>query len=570
VDPEGCCTLCSLGTYGPACASFCPNSTASVACSGHGHCQMLGTGIGGCLCDPPWKGPGCDASCICSGHGACALAGDGCSCFSNGILGHWAGVSCSRCAVGWSGLDCTKPCAGDCAVRCSAHGALIGSGCVCDAGWAARNCSVECAGGAALPCAGHGSCYDGFLGDGSCQCQEGFAGADCGTPCPGPPGDCCWGHGVCSSVDGSCVCFRDPVRGAWAGAACDRCADGFTGAWCLVRCADGDGGVTCSGHGSCDLDVGGCLCDSSVIRGFWSGRWCTDCLPGYFGPDCTAACPGTCAVCEGHGACSGGRNGTGVCTCIASEMAGFWGGADCATCRAGYIGPRCLARCPQSPDGYECAGHGLCILVTDTVAGCVCVNDRARSRWAGPSCELCTAGFTGPNCSVQLCLEACVGLDRCDVSCTFDTDTIGWKYETLCPVVGGALCNGHGQCLTVFDQSTCACDRGWDGMDCFECAAGWGGHSCAEQCYGGALAPCSGAGICDDGLGGSLSCVCDVLHTGADCSLRCPVHDGFVCGGHGTCTDNGTCACFLTPSPGLWAGLTCTECAEGYTGVMCG
>ena len=63
-----------------------------------------------------------------------------------------------------------------------------------------------------------------------------------------------------------------------------------------------------------------------LSTGFWTGAACAICDRGYFGPDCTSACPGGAAApCHGHGRCLDGPLGSGVCHCDD----GF-GGPDCA------------------------------------------------------------------------------------------------------------------------------------------------------------------------------------------------------------------------------------------------
>jgi len=61
-----------------------------------------------------------------------------------------------------------------------------------------------------------------------------------------------------------------------------------------------------------DEGTGECDCGS----GFNSTDYCASCLPGYYGPSCAA-----CSIsCNGHGNCSDGIQGTGICICIDNTL----------------------------------------------------------------------------------------------------------------------------------------------------------------------------------------------------------------------------------------------------------
>ena len=59
-----------------------------------------------------------------------------------------------------------------------------------------------------------------------------------------PPGVCavfcddaqCGGHGACGRLTGACECYASATLGFWAGALCDECATGYTGANCTATC----------------------------------------------------------------------------------------------------------------------------------------------------------------------------------------------------------------------------------------------------------------------------------------------------------------------------------------------
>ena len=121
-----------------------------------------------------------------------------------------------------------------------------------------------------------------------CQCFSGYSGVQCQDLCPGPgdPRLACYSHGACYSgsdtaMMGTCLCLP-----------------GFAGIDAMNRRS----------------------CDECVLH--------TATTPGYFGNGTgdndlnrlsCKICPGG-GTCSGHGKCSSGRKGTGVCACD-----GAWG-----------------------------------------------------------------------------------------------------------------------------------------------------------------------------------------------------------------------------------------------------
>ncbi len=139
--------------------------------------------------------------------------------------------------------------------RTCAHGDCSSGSCVCSAGWAGAQCD-SCAANhygascTACACGSHGTCSAGLSGTGACSCATGFAGSACNGCAAGRFGSNC---DVCTCTNGTC-------------------ADGLTG----------------------------------------SGL-CSTCNAGYYGQNCSQACPN----CGTHGTCNGGPSGNGQCTCAA-------------------------------------------------------------------------------------------------------------------------------------------------------------------------------------------------------------------------------------------------------------
>ena len=543
------CGYCRAGFYGPQCRQRCPAADALgigalETCGGHGTCDGGRGGSGNCSCTPDFAAPDCAAPCdacgpacpsgaggICGGHGLCGAPGV-CVCQASGY-GHWAGPTCERCADGYAGHACDRPCPTAQGRVCGGHGVCTAAGtCDCDASDAS----------------GH------WTGAACMQCRTGYVGARCATRCPGDPCRPCDGHGTCVAAgngSSACRCDAGPRVGYWAGPDCGDCAAGYFSAGCRRQCAGG-AARPCGGHGACDDGVRGagtCTC-----AGHWAGPECGDCARGYFGDACARQCPGVGAVCSGHGRCRDGVGGDGACVCA-----------------AGYGGPACEAGCPLTAAGV-CNGVGFCV---EALGQCDC-GVAPRGRWQGLACDRCLSGWTGAECDLQCPRgpggRVCSGVGACAAAngvalCDCPGGFFGLACEGVCP--GGALlpCSGHGVCDPL--SGDCACEQSevrgyWAGVACAACEAGWSGPQCTLQCLaGGGGAACSGAGRCLNGF-----CSCDPGRCGAlcaenrtDCSGDCLAGTptgpgGAVCSGRGDCV--------ATP---LGAGAC--NCHEGYAGPAC-
>ena len=572
--------LCASGYAGPACAIVCPRAAAGAVCGGpsRGTCRDGAAGNGTCACAVGYAGAACDVECPgmgpssgpCNGHGSCDVVNGTCTCAA-----HWAGAACGGCAAGWHG--------GACHLLCY-QGTSQDQVCVCAAGWAGGNCSKECAGGAAAPCGGHGTCNATRLGDGTCACDPQWRGPVCAVPCLGRTegGGVCSGHGVCLA-NASCACTRSGRNGYWAGDTCDQCEYGYVGIGCALLCPL-PGGVICAGHGACSTDTAQCQCFQSDLDGFWDGPSnCTECLAGYWGPHCRSQCPGGgWEICSGHGVCDGGRTGNGTCACDAQ-----WQAADCSQCAPAWYGSDCNSSCPRgtgpASDWAVCAGHGTCRDGRFGSGECVCVRTAADGMWAGRACGDCLAGHWGPSCGPCPGGAAgpCSGHGQCadgvagDGRCACDVGYGGSACERSCASHAGRVCNGVGVCDT--DAAVCNCSAAppgqyWEGQACEACATGWVGLRCDVPCPRGGVgaAVCAGAGVCQDGPGGAAICVCAGGYYGAVCESECPGGADFPCSSHGTCdAATGACACERSVARGYWAGTSCGECAEGWSGQQC-
>ncbi len=126
----------------------------------------------------------------------------------------------------------------------------------------------------------------------------------------------------------------------------------------------------------------------------------------------------------------------------------------------------------------------------------------------------CTNGANGvqicsPDGSWQVCV--CSDLDTCDAGMAVDGGC-----DTYDPCVNGT-------CAVDEDgYYTCACDIGWDGEHCDECAAGYvlHGESCDIRCGPASTMglDCGENGTCVDD-DGPAECQCDTGFSGAGCEI---------------------------------------------------
>jgi len=428
-----------------------------------------------------------------------------------------------------------------------------------------------------------------------------------------------WKIGLCSvDADGNCAgcnyqadmptgCTgRDQFQCALAcvpGGPCDECGGGGgPGPTCPPghygpECTDC---ALCTPHGTCQEGAyGQCICHDG-----WAGSTCSECAPGHFGPNCTA-----CSACGAHGTCEEGL--TGKCVCDAG-----WAGATCTTCASGHYSTNCTS-CDL------CTPHGTC---RDGLDGsCTC-----EAGWAGPTCSFCNHGHFGHNCTS---CEVCEYGDCHDGQCHCNEGRAGFACQECQPGLvpagstcampctcaypwcnaGQCYCGGY-LCVRCTDHcdkavctndwnGTCACEAGWAGARCNECAQGYFGDSCEScaLCHAGACVDqrCQ----CHEGWQGAYCDDCTAERFGPDCSYACAqcgvgtetcvaglqgyckcaagytglfcdtcvlgyVYDGHQClpcsecGPHGHCSDDSHtsgCACDAG-----WAGPLCDGCASGY------
>jgi len=130
------------------------------------------------------------------------------------------------------------------------------------------------------------------------------------------------------------------------------------------------------------------------------------CPSGTWGPSCVPCPGGTVNPCNGHGVCSDGAAGSGLCSC-----------------NVGYIGSAC-----QYSDATTCSGHGT----VSYQGSCSCI-----IGFAGTDCNQCAVNYYGPTCTYCTSALNCNSHGFCSTSgngsCICD---LGYGGTNCQPVTG--------------------------------------------------------------------------------------------------------------------------------------
>eukprot|EP00760_Papus_ankaliazontas_P038912 PhM_4_TR9411/c0_g1_i1/m.54786 len=432
----------------------------------------------------------------------------------------------------------------------------------------------------AANCLGNGLCQrDTTTTDGrSCLCGGANSHVDCSVVCAASPQ--CSSHGC--SVNGTCTCYSDYVRGFWSGTVCSTCDAAHVGSDCTVA-------RDCSSRGSL-VNTNGkyvCECHSDVSRGYWSGSSCEKCASSWYGSNCRCGS----SNCNGRGTCTASG-----CSCFNDNARGHWTqavGPTCLECEWPWSGPRCMCN-------TNCSNNGVC-----SDSGCTCFDDDTRGHYAlsNYTCNTCKAGWTGPTCLCQISNDAvCGGHGDCTSTgclCSSIPATGWWTNSTpgTCDVCSSFAygsgcrclasdCSGHGTCA----ETGCVCKEDaasgyWteSGGTCQKCMDGWFGDGCLCR-----SSDCDGHGLCTQR---GCECFRNATHPdaaqrgffeGTSTCTKCAVGWSTYplclcasdnCNGHGTCSATQGCVCYNDTQRGYWSstlGVTsCDVCLDGFYGTDC-
>ncbi|XP_065807292.1 stabilin-2 isoform X1 [Labrus bergylta] len=260
------------------------------------------------------------------------------------------------------------------------------------------------------------------------------------------------------------------------------------------------------------------------------------CCKGFYGPDCSPCPGGHQTPCSGHGQCSEGMEGSGLCVCEQNFR-----GSRCQYCTApNKYGPNCDRTCP-------CV-HGQCDNHPDS--GGQCKLDSCQMGYTGVLCDRRTAacGVQAQFCHAHADCDFSQGTPRCVCQPGYQGDGITCVESDPCapPLRGG--CSLNAKCVTTGPGThSCQCLIGWteDGDECQPI------NNCNRPDKGG----CHSNATCIYVGPGRSDCSCKAGYKGS----------GWNCEAVNQCvTANGGChylaSCLLQSSQ--W---TCV-CDEGYVG----
>jgi formylglycine-generating enzyme required for sulfatase activity/subtilisin family serine protease len=168
-------------------------------------------------------------------------------------------------------------------------------------------------------------------------------------------------------------------------------------------------------------------------------------------------------------------------------------------------------------EGVTCSKHGVCALVSDTEAVCICDESYQEN---GLACE--------PR------ISACADVD----------------------------CAGYGECVDVAGRAICLCGAGYtfDGTSCVA-----GPNPCADV-------DCSADGVCVVTADGAPACLCQdgTWFDGQTCTADANPCEGVTCSGLGACviTAEGDPVCWCEPGATA-VGLDCEVEQDACAGVTC-
>ncbi|MCB9736877.1 MAG: hypothetical protein H6745_30215 [Deltaproteobacteria bacterium] len=370
---------------------------------------------------------------------------------------------------------------------------------------------------------------------------------------------------------------------------------------CVPNCdgracgSDGCGGScgTCSA-GACNT-AGACVaagwtCDADR---FGDHQVC-DCECGAADPDC--ASPGLLVLgCESGEICSA----TGVCATCAPRCDGVSCGDDgCGGSCGRCLDPAnpyctdgaCVAACVPDCDGHDCGPDGCGGECGVCGVGTYCVLDKCLALDPALSCDgrcgdtapggcSCKDGCGGGRCCGDFA-SACDCIPRCDGK-TCGPDGCGGSCGTC--AVGADCVDGNcvddpcdpNPCLhgTCGAGGACACDLGYAGDTCGECATGYVDFpactydACQNvDCRVGSCNQTTGRCDCPPGVGGAFCDAClDPTRAYPGCTEPLDPCSANRCNDHGVCGPTGACVCRAG-----FTGPACDTCASsGHTYPSC-
>ncbi|XP_067678234.1 protein draper-like isoform X2 [Haliotis asinina] len=233
---------------------------------------------------------------------------------------------------------------------------------------------------------------------------------------------------ICGQNCNNSKCLSEPESGTYR--CSDGCVDGWTGQMCQRKCRKGCRScdqVTGECRKDCHVNWCGANCDSFCASGSNEenanpgclGAMCHDCVQGFYGDDCSRACPASCD--------SGCNKTSGQCD---------------HACIRGYHGPSCSAPCTTTcKDGCsqtDASCHGGC-----------------QRGWYGRFCNM----SCNNNCLRDMCYQD-------TGNCTIAVKYPPYSFPRCKLIKAGSV---------YITNCSVGCETGWRGARCDQ--------KCPTECY---------------------------------------------------------------------------------------
>ncbi|KAM3587343.1 uncharacterized protein V6R79_002629 [Siganus canaliculatus] len=172
-----------------------------------------------------------------------------------------------------------------------------------------------------------------------------------------------------------------------------------------------------------------------------------------------------------------------------------------------------------------------------------------RTRMACHSCSIstlmpCPSGFrqtpgsTARDCKYFLRTPSLqLAISGCSMECHREVEVTRccpgfWGPDCIeCPDQASRPCSGRGLCSEgLGGNGTCSCQEGFAGTACEDCAPGRYGSTCSSACS------CV-HGLCDSGLKGTGSCICFSGYSGTSCDRELPECAALGCQQNSRCVE---------------------------------
>ena len=161
----------------------------------------------------------------------------------------------------------------------------------------------------------------------------------------------------------------------------------------------------------------------------------------------------------------------------------------------------------------DCGERTACLANATGGGQCACL-----PAYAGAYCQECAPGYAGADC--RSCAPGFVSnaMQSGDTGDRTNPESFRCEPDTA-GTCTGVSCGAHGSCVVAGRDALCACEPGYTGADCAQCAPNYQ-HDPTGACTLGTAcreAKCGGHGSCVAAAFGDVMCQCDSGYDGADC-----------------------------------------------------